>query len=337
MKKILCLIIIIVLILSAAVVFLDYRGVGGSPVTVVIPQGTGATEIVKILAENRVIGLSFLFRQYIKEDAEHLRAGVHTFTRFMGYEKALTELKRDVPLENSVSVTIPEGYEAREIGMLLESQGITSAAAFDEACRAAYTRYSFLPEDGTIEGYLFPATYDFQLDCDAASVVDKMVETFSEKMLTPENRARADALGMSFHEVLTLASIVEREAALDSERTIVASVFHNRLEKGMRLESCATVQYILQERKDILLISDTKIESPYNTYLHTGLPPTPIASPGTESLAAALYPADTKYLFFVTDGTGGHAFSETYAEHMAAAEAQAEKGMAEGILAASAA
>jgi len=318
MKKRLCFVLIGILILTSAFVFLDRYGIGGKTVTISIPQGTGAAEIAQLLKENRVILFPKLFLQYAKDDAEHLRAGVHTFTRYMGYEKALQELRRDVPLENSVTVTVPEGYEAREIGLLLEEAGVVTAEGFSTACKEACGKFDFLPENGNIEGYLFPATYTFQAGADADSIVAAMVTAFSQKTMTKENTDRVEALGMTFHEALTLASIVEREAALDTERNMVASVFHNRLSAGMRLESCATVQYILQERKDVLSIADTKIESPYNTYLHMGLPPAPIASPGEESLSAALFPAETDYLFFVADGTGGHTFSETYTEHLEA-------------------
>ncbi len=310
--------LIILLIITALIVFMDYKGLNGDTVTVTIPQGSGASAIVRQLKENGVIRFPRLFSQYIKKDAAHLRAGVHIFTKSMGYADTLAELKRDVPLENTVIITIPEGYEAREIGMLLEENGITTAADFSVACQDAHGRYDFLPADGKIEGYLFPATYELQKGSDTGAVVDKMLESFIAKMLTTENKKRAEEMGMSFHEALTLASIIEREAALDEERALVASVFHNRLKINMRLESCATVQYILEERKDVLSVSDTKIESPYNTYLYAGLPPSPIASPGEESLQAALYPADTGYLFFVANGSGGHTFSETYAAHIQA-------------------
>ncbi len=319
MKKNVIISLAVLLFLTAVTVFLDFHGFGGKEVTVSISPGTGASAIVHQLKENRVIIFPRLFSQYIKKDAGHLRAGVHTFKTHMGYADALKELKQDVPLENTVTVTIPEGYEAREISLLLEENGITSAESFISACHDAHTRYDFLPTDGTVEGYLFPATYTLQKDSSPDKVVDTMLESFSRKMLTEENRARANELGMSFHEVLTLASIVEREAALDEERKLVASVFYNRLERNMRLESCATVQYILKERKDVLSVADTKIESPYNTYLYAGLPPSPIASPGEESLQAALYPETTDYLFFVANGTGGHTFSETYEAHIEAA------------------
>ncbi len=316
MKKWIIIGIAILLLVCSITVLLDYFGLGGKTVTVSIPQGAGAKEIVSILKTNRIIRFPSLFRRYIRDEAAHLRAGVHTFRVSMGYEKTLEELKNDVPLENTIAITIPEGYEAREIGQLLESAGIVASEEFIAACETAHKRHGFLPETGNIEGYLFPATYALQAGMDAVTVVDMMLRSFVDKMYTEENIARSEALSLSFHEALTLASIIEREAAKDDERSIVASVFHNRLRIGMRLESCATVQYILKERKDVLSIADTKIDSPYNTYLHAGLPPTPIASPGVESMQAALYPENTNYLFFVADGSGGHTFSETYEAHL---------------------
>jgi len=322
MKKILSALLISLLVLTVLSIYIDYRGLGGETVTVVVPVGTGATEIAKTLQKNNVIGIPFLFLKYIGNDTDTLRAGVHTFTKRMGYARTLEELKRDVPLENSISVTVPEGYEMREIGILLENVGIITAAEFSDACKTACDRYNFLPDNGNTEGYLFPATYTFQKGCSAEAVVDKMIQTFSDKMLTEENVTRAEELGMTFHEALTLASIVEREAALSEERPIISSVFHNRLKANMKLESCATVQYILKERKPVLQIADTKIDSVYNTYLHQGLPPAPIASPGEASLYAALYPASTEYLFFVSDENGGHTFSLSFSEHLAAASSR---------------
>jgi len=318
MKKIICVVFIFILVTGCISVLIDYSGLAGEEVVVSIPQGSGATEIVEILEEKKIISFPFLFTQYIKKDAAGLKAGVHCFKKRMGYKDALEELKKDVPLENSILITIPEGYEAREIATLLEMNGIVSASAFDVACKTAYTRYSFLPSDGNVEGYLFPATYEFLPDSSPELVVDKMLQTFSQKMVSDEIINRTEELNMEFHEVLTLASIIEREAAKDEERALVSSVFHNRLRKNMRLESCATVQYILKERKDVLSVADTKIDSVYNTYRNEGLPPAPISSPGKESLHAALYPKESDYLFFVADGNGGHTFSKTYDEHKTA-------------------
>ncbi len=318
MKKRLLWVFALLILLFALSVFVDFIGLSGKSVTVSVPQGSGASQIASILKEEGVIRFPMLFTQYAKKDAAHLRAGVHTFEKNMGYKKTLEELCRDVPLADTIVVTIPEGYEVREIATLLESEGVVHADAFLAAAKEAHTRFPFLPKDGNVEGYLFPDTYQFLASSSAVSVLDSFLATFAEKMYTEEILARCDALSLSFHEVLTMASIIEREAAKGDERPVVASVFYNRLEKNMRLESCATVQYILEERKPVLSNQDTKINSPYNTYRNAGLPPAPIASPGEASLQAALYPADTEFLFFVADGSGGHTFSKTFSEHLAA-------------------
>lgn len=316
MKKLLIIFLICALLFVLFSAAIDYIGVGGNNVTINIPQGSGASEISKILRDKKVISFSSLFLKYIGDDAEHLKAGVHKFTTHMGYQRTLEELKKDVPLENSLTITIPEGYELREICDLLENAGLVNEEAFTYACKSAYKSHSFLHEDGNVEGFLFPATYTFQIGVSAEEIVSEMLNTFSEKMMTAENVRRAGELGMTFDEALTLASIIEREAAKNDERSTISSVFHNRIAKNMHLESCATVQYVLKDRKPILQISDTKINSPYNTYMYPGLPPAPIASPGEASMRAALYPSETEYLFFVSDGHGGHIFSKTYAEHL---------------------
>lgn len=318
MKKTLIFFLICALLLSFFSVAIDYIGVVGKNVTINIPQGSGASQIAKTLKEKKVITFSSLFLNYIGDEAENLKAGVHVFTTHMGYKKTLEELKKDVPLEDSITITIPEGYELREICDLLENKGLTDKEAFLNACKFAYKSHSFLDNDGNVEGFLFPATYTFQLGVTADEIVNKMLDTFSEKMLTNENVTRAKELGITFHEALTLASIIEREAAKNDERQTISSVFHNRIARNMHLESCATVQYVLKERKPVLQIADTKINSPYNTYMYPGLPPAPIASPGEASMHAALYPSETEYLFFVSDGHGGHIFSKTYADHLSA-------------------
>ncbi len=318
MKKTVVYLLLLFILFSFLYVAIDFFGMPRKETTVYIPVGSDARQIAEILHKNDVIEIKPFFLQYIGKDAVHLKAGIHTFKTHMGYKEALLELKRIVPLTEIVRITIPEGYEAREIGALFEKENLCTASAFEDACKNAYKRFSFLPQNGNCEGYLFPATYDFPKGADASTLLDSMINAFCENMMTDENIKRAEALSMSFHEALTLASIIEREAAISDERAIVSSVFHNRLKIGMRLESCATVQYILKERKPVLSIADTKINSPYNTYLVSGLPPAPIASPGAASLTAALYPEETEYLFFVADGSGGHTFSKTFDEHVAA-------------------
>jgi len=170
-------------------------------------------------------------------------------------------------------------------------------------------------ESEDLEGYMFPNTYKFYQGISPRAVIKKMTGLY-HRVMDADNKARAAEMGMSIHEIMTLASIIEGEAQLPSERDTISGVFHNRLRIGRRLESCATVQFILGEPKAVLLERDLKIPSPYNTYLHAGLPPGPICSPGAAAIEAALNPAVVPYLYFVARGDGGHIFSRSNREHV---------------------
>ena len=227
-----------------------------------------------------------------------------------------------------VTVTIPEGKRAEEIAALLEEQGLVDAEDFMALVVSGDFSYDFLhdrPEDApsSLEGFLFPETYRIPIDYDATQLVDLMLATFAERF-SPQMRQMAAAKGMTIHEVVTLASIVEREAVIAEERPIIASVYSNRLEQGMYLQSDPTVQYALGYQEDtgqwwkipMSLEEDTIFDSPYNTYMYPGPPPGPICSPGLASLQAVLEPAETSYLFFFSKFDGSHAFAETYEEHL---------------------
>jgi UPF0755 protein len=167
----------------------------------------------------------------------------------------------------------------------------------------------------TVEGYVFPATYTFPEGTTARTAVREMVERF-ERAWRPEWNARLQAMALSRHAAVTLASIVEREAVRPEERPVIAAVYYNRLRKGMRLEADPTIQYALGRHTARVLYRDLEIDSPYNTYRRAGLPPGPIGSPGTPSLAAAVQPANVPYLYFVAHPDGHHEFRATYAEHL---------------------
>lgn len=315
MKRKVIAVLISIVIIFTLTVLLDFKGHGNNEVYVVIPKGSGASEIVGILKEKKIISYGFLFRLYLSGSSESLQSGYHLMRTSMGYADALAELKKIVPMYKTVKVTIPEGFELREIAALLEEKGIVSKSDFLSELQNGKFDYDFLPRGNHYEGYLFPATYDLSPEMTPHQIIEMMLGRF-DIMLTDEYKARANELGYSINDIVTMASIIEREAALPAERPIISSVFYNRLNIGMKLQSCATVEYILEKRKSVLSVDDTKIDSPYNTYLHPGLPPSPIASPGEESFKAALYPADTDYLYFVADGSGGHRFSKTYEEHL---------------------
>jgi UPF0755 protein len=211
--------------------------------------------------------------------------------------------------------TVPEGLHLRQVASLLQERGVVDQESFMRACRSTdiIERYG-IPFD-TVEGFLFPDTYLVAGGLDADQIVEIMVERFFERLEEIKPPPYTDR---ELQEAVTIASLVEREAVVDEERSLIAAVFYNRLAQNKRLESCATVQYILGKTKERLLHSDLRTPSPYNTYLHVGLPPGPIASPGAASLRAALYPAEVDYLFFVSRGNGTHHFSSTYEEHLRA-------------------
>lgn len=325
---------VILVVLAAAVIsaviISDSFGVSLKETqTVVIESGMGAKEIAGLLSENGIIKSRLLFEAAARKGgySSRLMPGSLKIEDGMSYSQILENIctpGRDA-LDNRSdnALVIPEGYELRQIRDEFVRLGICTAEEFDAAADPSLYDYAFLeglPErDNPLEGYLFPDTYYFEKNDSARDVIDMMLKNFDEHF-TQKYYNRAAELNMSVDDIIILASIIERETDSENERAKVAGVFYNRLKTGMALQSCATVQYILQERKPVLSVADTKIESPYNTYLHKGLPVGPIASPGMECINAALYPEDTDALYFVMGKDGKHIFSKTYEEHLAASE-----------------
>ena len=293
----------------------------GNPVRVVIPSGATGGTIARILAEEGLIKNELFFRYLVRwEGAEaKLKAGEYELSPAMAPKEIIDRLVQGDIVQDYVRVTIPEGYTVPQIADLLAEKGLIDRGRFLQLVQEGAFDFDFIGEipdgvDYRLEGYLFPDTYYFTPEAGEEAVIDRMLQRFAD-VINPEIRERARELGMSLHELITLASIVEREARLPEERPIIAGVFHRRLQLGWKLESCATIQYILGEPKERLLTEDTRIPSPYNTYLHTGLPPGPIAAPGEAAIRATAYPEDTEYLFFCADKDGSHIFSRTLEEH----------------------
>lgn len=219
----------------------------------------------------------------------------------------------------TVSFTIPEGYHLRQIAEVLITQGFTSEDEFWRAVREGDYKYSFLNEipksERRLEGFLFPDTYIIPKGMTVEKILDVMLKRFDQVY----KKLPANTSGLNMYEVVTLASIVEGESMLDKERPLVASVFLNRLNIGMKLDSDATIQYLFDERKTRVLFKDLEIDSPYNTYRNKGLPPGPIGSPGEASLRAVHEPDRSKYFYFVArkDNSGEHVFASTLQEHNA--------------------
>ncbi|MFQ5865469.1 MAG: endolytic transglycosylase MltG [bacterium] len=214
-------------------------------------------------------------------------------------------------------VTIPEGKAARQIAAILEQKVEIDSARFMQLVNdSLYVKKLGVPAP-SLEGFLFPETYRFYWGMKSEEIIPVMVKQF-QKQFDDTLRLRAKELGFSVLELITLASIIEGEVVVDTERTLISAVYHNRLKKRMRLQADPTIQYIIEDGPRRLLKKDLEIDSPYNTYKYSGLPPGPINNPGLASIKAGLFPADVKYLYFVARGDGSHIFSTTLKEHLKA-------------------
>ena len=290
-------------------------------IVVNVPDGAGAAEVAKILRQNEVINSDTVFKAYCKfKKVSGFQSGEHELNSDMGYKEIVRELKKSGEGRQVAKITIPEGYEQRQIIDLLVEKGYADRAKLERAMNEHDYDYDFLEglpaRNNRLEGYLFPDTYEIYVG-DEVSIVNTLLKNFSAKIKDKEIANLIKSSKYSLDEIITMASIVEREGANEQEFPKVASVFYNRLDSDTYpyLESCATVQYILPEHKNVLSVADTKTDNPYNTYRNKGLPPGPIACPGLAAIKAALSPAETDYYFFVAseDGT---LFSKTYSEHM---------------------
>ncbi len=323
------MIVAVILCLWLVTVFVDVFGMGigrGRDIMVTIPQGANLDEISEVLDAEGVISHPFLFKIVVKASSgDYLfQQGGHLIGKSLSYKSIAEELTKspDVNFDETVSVLIPEGYEAWQIAETLEEKGLVDKDRFLRELDEGDFDFDFIKDikrtENRLEGYLFPATYEFATWETEHDIIVKMLKAFEAYILPVFNQAETD---YTLDEVVTFASMVEREAANDSERGKVASVFHNRLKRDMTLSSCATVQYIIKERKAILSNSDIKIKSDYNTYINKGLPVGPIASPGVRSVEATLNPDDTDYLYFAARADGSeNVFSRTGEEHLKTVE-----------------
>lgn len=303
------------------------------PVEVVIEPGMHSSEIAALLEEKELIRSKFIFQVYLRfqNEGNRFQAGTYEMTAGSTLDQMIDKLNQgDTVQEPLVKFTIPEGYTLDQLINRLEENGFIDGDSFIELAEHAGPDQLMMPFDVPIpdhpdlihrlEGYFFPETYEMQEESSELDVLNRMLLELERKVseLPEDWQLRLEQLDKSFHEILTIASIVEREVVLDEERPLVAGVIYNRLEQNRELEIDATVQYALGEQRDILTFDDLEIDHPYNTYENNGLPPGPISNPGLPSIRAALYPKDTTYLFYVTkkDGTKGHLFAETYEEHL---------------------
>jgi UPF0755 protein len=284
---------------------------------VTIPQGASFAAAAESLESAGVLGSPRLFRLYAsatRRDRD-IKAGTYLLDPSLSWDELIDALTAGRGIEHSV--TIPEGLALRDIVPLLARTTGAPVESLWVAARDSATRRRLKIPTPDLEGYLFPDTYRFMYGTGAREAVRELVRRF-ENVWQPAWDARAAELGMTRHEILALASIVEKEARLAEERPVISAVYHNRLRQGMPLQADPTVQYAIGEHRTRVLYKDLKIDSPYNTYRNRGLPPGPIASPGRASIEAALYPANVPYRYFVAHPDGHHEFRVTFEEHTAA-------------------
>ena len=315
-------------------------------VTVTVEEDSSISDITAMLEEKELIQYKWLFNLYcmISNAAEKIDPGTYELNTVYDYRALVYGMVETGENRATETVTVPEGYELEDIFLMLEEKQVCDAASLKEAAANYEFDYWFLKDlpygdHRRLEGYLYPDTYEFYVDDNAENVLSKFLRNFDNKVTEEmqedlsalneklrenmvengftENEAAATEL--SFHDVVIVASLIEKETYSAAESGRIASVIYNRL--CSKLYPClnidATIQYVLPERKDVLSNADKAVISPYNTYTNAGLPVGPIASPGMASLRAALYPMDTDYYFYATEPGGSHHFSETVYEHQA--------------------
>jgi UPF0755 protein len=294
-----------------------YRGYATPDVIVDVPRGAGPRTIGERLVDSGVVrdALTFRVALWLSGDARRLQAGEYRFDRPISAVDAIGKIARGEVL--LIPLTFREGLTIREMADVFAKSGFGTADEFVAAADNEALVASVDPQAGDLEGYLFPDTYALPRHADAEMVVQQMVGRFMS-VLTPDVRAGAEARKMTVRQLVTLASLVEKETAVPEERPIVAGVYANRLRIGMALQCDPTVIYALQLAGTYdgnLRRDDLQFDSPYNTYRYPGLPPGPIAAPGAAALQAAANPADVDYLYFVSRNDGSHVFARTLAEH----------------------
>lgn len=285
-----------------------------------VPRGAGLKTVARSLKEEGLLQnrLAFLAAYHFFYARRTIKAGEYLFASPLRTKDILTTL-----VEGKVylhPVTIPEGLTGIEIAPLLVPLLADGEEGFRRAFQNPAPIAALDPQATDLEGYLFPETYHFARGVESGRALRSMVAEFTS-IFEQVWRERARALGLTVRQVVTLASLIEKETAIPEEKPMVAAVFHNRLRRGMKLDCDPTIIYVLKQKglfDGNLRKKDMSLDSPYNTYLHAGLPPGPICNPGKEALEAALYPAQEDYLYFVSRNDGRHHFSRSFSEHQAA-------------------
>ena len=281
---------------------------------VTIVRGTVLKQVADTLHDNQLIANSLRFQIFVRlqKKAGSIKAGEYELSAAMSPAYLLGILSRGKVKRHRI--TLPEGLTMAEVGRRLSLKGLGNPSKFMSLAHDPSFCASLGIDAGNLEGYLFPDTYFFEKNISTAAILTTMVQRF-QAIFLPEWKDRAAGSGLSIHQVVTLASIIEKETGAPDERPLISSVFHNRLKRNMRLQSDPTVIYGIADFDGNITRRDLKTPTPYNTYVIKGLPPGPIANPGRQSLKAALFPAESNFCFFVSKNNNTHHFSVSLKEH----------------------
>jgi UPF0755 protein len=320
--------LVLVALLLLGAVYVMYQLAGAvldgeeEPVAVVVEKGDTLSSVADKLEEAGVIGSSTLFRleARLQDEETEIKAGEYRFVPGEDSQEILTTLSSGDSV-SAFTITIPEGLTLEQTAQVVEEEGGIPAAEFEEAAGRTDYGYDFLddPAIRTTEGFLFPKKYEFEKDTDAGQIVDRLLKQYLVEKDGLDFAGAEKRLNLTEYELVTVASLIEEESANAEERPLIAGVIYNRIRAGMPLQVDATIQYALGKSKEDLKFDDLEVDSLYNTYKNTGLPPGPIASPSRESIEAALEPAQTDYLYYVLETDGKkHFFTDDYDEFLEA-------------------
>ncbi len=334
MKKLVKFVILIGLLCFLSWSYIYNRGINsvldenGQNMVFVINKGDRVKKIAENLKESNLIDSSLFFLLYTKKNEidSSLQAGEYILSPKMTIEEIASILSRGDAIMQEKEIKILEGWSILDIDNYFRENGIFSGSEFKKISGASLDNWSFTfpqpeflidaPKGATLEGYLFPDTYRIFENSNSESIIKRMLNNFDSK-LTEEMRADIKAQNKTIYEIVTMASLLEKEVRSYEDKRMVAGLFWNRIDNGQALESCATLAYILGVNKKQYTYEDTRIESPYNTYQNRGLPPGPISNPGLDSIKASIYPIDNDYNYFLSSfDTGETIFSKTYEEHL---------------------
>jgi len=325
------IVVIAILFLAIAVFFaltLYVRGINApasddpSLKTFTVSEGESSEDVSKRLKKEGLIKSSFLFDSYVWKNGydDRIQIGSYDLPENLTIREVVSRLTRQ-NVRQERKITIIEGWAIQDIIKYFEKEGIANVSEFENQVTKRHmwwAEYDFIramPNNVDLEGYLFPDTYHIFDDATEEEITRKMLNNFSIK-LTDELREEIRSQGKTMHEIITLASIIEKEVMHDEDKKIVAGIFYNRLDIGMGLQADSTVNYITGKGLTRSSIADTQIDNPYNTYRYRGLPPGPISNPGMSSILAAIYPTNTDYYYFLTTPEGDAIYSRTFEEHV---------------------